>query len=191
MVNIDQTAETLGVSRTPLRDALLQLEIEGFVTIKPRRGIYVNTLTLQEIKNFYQILGSLEHTTILNSSSKITKKHIDKMVKLNTGMKRAIEVKDFDMFVENNIPFHDVYLDLSDNNSMTTIINNLKKRLYDFSEHEGWIGDWEVATVTEHDVIIDFMGKKNFVQAANYVQTVHWSFELQEKYIRRYYSEVS
>jgi len=187
-INVDKTSEKLGISRTPLRDALLQMEIEGFVTIKPRRGIYVNTLSLHEIKNYYQVIGSLEHTAILNCSSAITEDHVNKMSELNAGMKKAIVEKNFDLFVSNNIPFHEVYLSLSDNESLIKIINNLKKRLYDFSEYEGWIGEWEESSAKEHDVLIDLMYKKDFVQAAQYLQAVHWSFELQEKYIRKYYN---
>jgi DNA-binding GntR family transcriptional regulator len=50
VINMDETARKLGVSKTPLRDALLQLEMEDFVSILPRRGVVVNVLTLQDKK---------------------------------------------------------------------------------------------------------------------------------------------
>ncbi|MCP4151170.1 MAG: GntR family transcriptional regulator, partial [bacterium] len=49
IINMDATSRKLGISKTPLRDALIQLEMEGFVTIAPRRGIFVNTLTIKDI----------------------------------------------------------------------------------------------------------------------------------------------
>ena len=49
VINMEATAKKLGISKTPLRDALIQLEMEGFVTISPRRGIFVNALPLDEI----------------------------------------------------------------------------------------------------------------------------------------------
>jgi len=70
-VNLDETSRKLGVSRTPLRDALLQLESEGFVTIYPRRGVIVNLLSLGDIRNYYQIIGALESTAILQAFDKI------------------------------------------------------------------------------------------------------------------------
>ncbi len=48
-ININEISQQLGISKTPLRDAIIQLEIEGFVTILPRRGVTVKKLTLREV----------------------------------------------------------------------------------------------------------------------------------------------
>ena len=53
----DSICETLEVSKTPLRDALIRLEAEGFVTILPRKGVYINPISLDFIKSAYQILS--------------------------------------------------------------------------------------------------------------------------------------
>ena len=67
-LNLNDISRELGMSRTPLRDALFQLESEGFVTIFPRRGVVVNSLTLEKIRNIYEILGALESAALLLSS---------------------------------------------------------------------------------------------------------------------------
>ena len=54
VINIDVSSKKLGISKTPMRDALLQLEMEGFVTILPRRGVVVNPLTCNDIKHYFQ-----------------------------------------------------------------------------------------------------------------------------------------
>ncbi len=59
-LNLNAISAEMGISKTPLRDALFQLEAEGFVTIYPRRGVKVNVLSLEKIRNIYQILGGLE-----------------------------------------------------------------------------------------------------------------------------------
>nr|MDP2470427.1 GntR family transcriptional regulator [Candidatus Palauibacterales bacterium] len=58
---IDQKrlAAELGISRQPLRDALIQLELEGFVTVIPRRGVEVRSLTLDDIRHLYEVIGAL------------------------------------------------------------------------------------------------------------------------------------
>jgi len=66
-INMEETSKKLGISKTPLRDALLQLEMENFVTIIPRRGVIVNPLTLKDIKDYYEIIGSLESQALLSS----------------------------------------------------------------------------------------------------------------------------
>ena len=64
---MEETSARLGVSKTPLRDALLQLEMEGFVAILPRRKVVVNVLSLEDIKNYYEIIGALESTALLRA----------------------------------------------------------------------------------------------------------------------------
>ena len=86
-INMDATSQKLGVSRTPLRDALLQLEMEGFVSILPRRGVVVNQLTLQDIKNYYEIIGALESAALLASFDRVKQTQIQKMHALNAEMK--------------------------------------------------------------------------------------------------------
>ncbi len=61
-----EISEKLGISKTPLRFVLLQLENEGFVTIIPRRGCVVNVLSLVDIRNIYQIIGALEASVIIS-----------------------------------------------------------------------------------------------------------------------------
>jgi DNA-binding GntR family transcriptional regulator len=69
--NINAISQHLGISKTPLRDAIIQLEIEGFVTILPRRGVTVSKLTLKDIKDSYKIVGALEGSVILITSNPI------------------------------------------------------------------------------------------------------------------------
>ena len=57
ILNENVLAKEFGVSRTPMREALLRLELEGFVVIKPRSGIRVRRLTEQDIRNLYQMIG--------------------------------------------------------------------------------------------------------------------------------------
>ena len=59
-INIGEIAKQLGISKTPLRDALIHLEMEGFVTILPRRGVRVNVFELQDVKNAYDAIGLVE-----------------------------------------------------------------------------------------------------------------------------------
>ena len=59
-INLNQISRQLGISKTPLRDALIQLECEGFVSILPRKGVIVKATTLRDIRNYYDIIGALE-----------------------------------------------------------------------------------------------------------------------------------
>ena len=90
-IDMNATSRKLGISKTPLRDALIRLEMEGFVSILPRRGVVVNTLTVQDIKDFYQILGALESTAVLTASSSFGRREMNELRKLNDLMDKALK----------------------------------------------------------------------------------------------------
>lgn len=189
VINMDETARKLGVSKTPLRDALLQLEMEDFVSILPRRGVIVNRLTIEDIKNYYEIIGSLESTALLLAGSRINQAEIRLMERLIEEMKNAIADGDFDLYYEKNLRFHNVFLHRCGNKKLVKTVNNLKKRLYDFPRQEGFVKEWEeTSNSREHRQILEFIKSGNFEAAAGYLRDVHWSFAVQEKYVTRYYA---
>jgi DNA-binding GntR family transcriptional regulator len=186
-IPMDATARMLGVSRTPLRDALVQLEMEGFVTISPRRGIFVNALPLDEIREFYQVIGALESAALVDAFPRLGETGVGKMAALNRGMQQAIDADDFDLFYEKNLKFHDAFIAPCGNRHLVRIVGNLKKRLYDFPRQRQWIKEWEQASIAEHQRIVDLLVAGDPQAAALYLRDVHWSFAVQERYIRRYY----
>jgi DNA-binding GntR family transcriptional regulator len=190
-IDMEETSKRLGVSKTPLRDALLQLETEDFVTILPRRMIVVNALTEQDIRNYYEIIGSLESMALLKAFDRMTPSDIDAMQKLNDGMREVLAAADFDLYYEKNLAFHNTFLNLCGNASLVKLVNNLKKRLYDFPRVKGFVKEWEETSVGEHQALIDLLRAGRSLDAANHIRDVHWSFEVQESFVRRYYPAIT
>jgi DNA-binding GntR family transcriptional regulator len=191
VIDMEQTSARLGVSKTPLRDALLQLEMEDFVTILPRRKVIVNVLTEEDIRNYYDIIGALEGVALLKAFDRIRPEDITAMQALNDAMKAAIGENDFDLYYEKNLAFHDTFLCLCGNESLVRIVNTLKKRLYDFPRSKGFVKEWEEASVLEHQRLVDLIRHGKRMEAANHVRDVHWSFRVQEPFIQKYYAQVS
>ena len=191
VIDMEETSSKLGVSKTPLRDALLQLEMEDFVTILPRRKVVVNVLSEEDIRNYYDILGALESVALLKAFDRIRPADIDAMQALNDGMKAAIADDDFDRYYEKNLAFHDTFLDLCGNASLVKIVNTMKKRLYDFPRSKGFVKEWEEASVGEHQALIDLIRQGKRLEAADHIRDVHWSFEVQEPYVKRYYVQIA
>jgi len=189
VIHTERTSKILGISRTPLRDALLQLEMEGFVTIMPRSGVRVNELTLRDIKNSYEIIGALESAAVAAAFPKLKIVHIRKMQEFNDRMRAAIDENDFSAYYRYNLAFHHVYLDLDGNERLTKIVENHKKRLYDFPRQQGFVKRWEEASIGEHQLLIDLIERRRIEEAAQYIRDVHWSYKVQEKYIREYYQQ--
>jgi DNA-binding GntR family transcriptional regulator len=185
-INLNAISQELGISKTPLRDALLQLDTEGFVTISPRRGVFVNRLTLEDIRQCYEIIGALESTVILAVFDSIQPLHIEKMKLLNSALRTSIKIEDFQAYYQQNILFHDVFLELSHNQSLKRIIVPMKQRLYDFPRR-GYIKDWEQSNCRDHDRLIEAFETGDREAAVQVWRDIHWSFAVQEKYIRRFY----
>jgi len=190
-IDMEETSNKLGVSKTPLRDALLQLEMEEFVTILPRRMVVVNSLTKDDIRNYYEIIGSLESMAMLNAFERLKASDIEAMQKLNAGMKESIAANDFDLYYERNLAFHNTFLNLCGNDSLVKLVNNLKKRLYDFPRPKGFVKEWEESSILEHQALIDLLRKGRGQDAANHVRDVHWSFKVQEGFVGKYYPGIT
>lgn len=185
-LNLNQISDHLGISKTPLRDALIRLEVEGFVTIMPRRGVVVNALTLQDVKDFYQICGALEGDVVKAIFDQFNGSHIAVMRQLNAEMRGAIQREEFDLYYKLNLRFHDVFLNLSDNRTIRPILMPLKRRLYDF-QRRPYVKEWELRNTDEHDRFIDAIKMGDRDEAVRLLRDVHWSFIVQEDYIRTFH----
>jgi len=189
-INLNEISQQLGISKTPLRDAIIQLEIEGFVTILPRRGVTVKKLALQEIKDSYEIVGALEGSVILNVFDKLDGSHILRMEQLNREQIEALDNEDYNRYYKLNLDFHGVFLNLSENKTLMSLITPFKKRLYDFPRR-GYIKEWELNNCREHNQFIESIKAKDREDAARIMRDVHWSYAVQEKYILRFYQNVN
>lgn len=186
-INMDKTAEMLGVSKTPLREALIKLEAEGFVKILPWRGVFVSELTLQDFKDCYQIIGALEGSALISAFPPLKDGGIARMAGINADMRRAIQAGDFDSYYEKNLEFHKTYLDLAGNALLSETVDILKKKLYEFSRPKAFLLEWEEVSMKEHERLVELLQEDRLQDAADFLRHTIWSFEVQKKFIANYY----
>ena len=186
-LDLNRLSSELGISRTPLRDALIQLETEGFVTILPRRGVKVNALELADIRHIYEIVGALEGVVVVAEGDRLGESETQRMRALNREMATAVAAGDFTTYYDRNLAFHEVFLALSDNEPLRRTVENLKHRLYDFPRRQHFVAEWEEASIGEHDAFVERIEQRNLRGAADFLRDVHWSFAVQEPFILRYY----
>jgi len=179
-IAIKNVALQLGVSRTPLREALLQLQSEGFVTILPQRGVFINKLGQKDIKNIYEILGGLESRVIISVFDKIGKTEITKMRQIDMEMQDKILYRNVYKYYDLNIRFHDVFLDLSENKDLVNYVRIQKQKLYGFTSIN-YGKQWKNKNFREHEKFVQLLEKGNALKAANYMRDVHWIFKPPEK----------
>jgi DNA-binding GntR family transcriptional regulator len=185
-INQSEICTELNISKAPLRDALIQLEIEGFVTILPRRGVLINTLTLKDIVEAYEILGTLESDAARSAYDKIKERHLKSMELINENLFRTLESGKFAEYYKLNNDFHNIFLNLSGNSLFLKIVAPIKQRLYDFPLKNYNI-EWEKENLQDHERFIISIRRGNREAAANIIKYEHWSFPLHEKHIRKFY----
>lgn len=182
LINVRKLTEELKVSRTPLREALAQLEVQGLVTIMPQRGVLINVLTLENLLDLFEIIGALESQVVKKVFDRITEKKIETMVRYNQAMATAIETGKNRKFHETNILLHRVFLDLSTNQELTSYIGNLKLRLFGFAL-KSYRDRFKQAIVKEHEVFTGLLRDGNRDGAADYLKEVHWQFNHPENFV--------
>jgi DNA-binding GntR family transcriptional regulator len=171
-VSMNQIMKNLNISRTPLRDALLQLQNEGFVTFLPQRGIRINELTQQDIEDLYEMLGALDSRALLSVFPKMGPSEIEKMKKLNQEMLENMSGSKFNRYWDLNSEFHNVYLNLSSNLPILRQINIIRQRLFEFGKKD-WSRKMREMNQAEHLTMIELIEKGEAVAAANFMRDVH------------------
>jgi DNA-binding GntR family transcriptional regulator len=171
-ISINQIVENSGISRTPLRDALLQLQNEGFVTFLPQRGIRINELTQQDIEDNYEMLGALDSRILLSVFDRIGAPEIETMKRINQELGANLAGKKFGHYWDLNTAFHHVYLDLSSNAPILKQLNIIRQRLFEFLKKD-WILKMRKMNYSEHLTIIELIEKGNAIEAAAFMRDVH------------------
>jgi len=175
-ISVNTMIKELNVSRTPLREALLLLQEQGFVSIVPQRGVQINLLTLNDVKDIYEILGGIESMVIISVFHKIGREEILKMKELNRQMESAIAKGDIAKHNQANIEFHDVFLNLSENQRLLRYVKILKMQLYDFPKRD-YGKQWNENNLKQHNRFVTLIQEAKCSEAVEYMRDTHWVFD--------------
>ena len=127
-----QLADDLGVSRTPVREALRKLEQEGFIVMVPRKGAYVSDLSMKDVADVFEIRAALEGLAGALAAERITDEELELMERMLVEKGEAINQNDIDKLVEADTKFHEAMYMASRNERLSTIISNLREQIQRF-----------------------------------------------------------
>ena len=128
-----QLAEALGVSRTPVREAMRELEMEGFVIMIPRRGTYVSDLSLKDITQVFEIRTVMEELAASLAAVRITEEELAELERILVMISGYIRENNQADFLKADVQFHQILYEASRNKWLIEIINNLRDHLMRFS----------------------------------------------------------
>ncbi|MEY4693702.1 MAG: putative HTH-type transcriptional regulator YdfH [Pseudomonadota bacterium] len=145
-------AEALGISRTPLREALKVLAAEGLVTMKVRRGAYVTEVSEKDLRDVYHLLALLESDAARVVAQNATAAQMGQIQALHHDLERA--QKDRDRFFEINEAFHLLLLELADNRWRDQMVVDLRK-VMKLNRHSSLFKEGRIEqSLAEHQAIV-------------------------------------
>lgn len=156
-----QLAEKLGVSRTPIREAIRKLELEGLVIMMPRKGAYVADLSIKDITDVLEIRATLEGLASSLAALRITDEEIEQLELNAMQFHKAIEADDFDGIVQADIDFHDNIFKATRNDKLMQINNNLREQVQRFRIMYISKSNKSMDLAKEHFEIADAISKRN------------------------------
>lgn len=175
-----QLADDLDVSRTPIREALIELSAEGILTNQPRRGFRVNSLSKELAGNLYEMLGVLEGYIAAKTCPITTDREIAKMERLVEEMETAIDNGRVKSYYKLQVAFHDVYIDHFANREMVEELMRLKNhfiRKYYIFDQEKEMAEVLKITNGQHREITRLFKERRCAELEQYLREVHWARE--------------
>jgi DNA-binding GntR family transcriptional regulator len=158
-------AEQLGTSRGPIREALGALAAEGLVTITPRRGAVVTTLTKEEFRDAYQVREVLESLGARLAVPIIGTDALGAMTAAIWDMTRAAELKDVDLFFDANTAFHGALMDASGNRKLVEIHRRLVSQMGPYRRPSARLRGNLERSIAEHQAILDAVQARDVERA--------------------------
>ena len=125
-----QLANKLGVSRTPIREAIRKLELEGLVLMIPRRGAEVAEITEKSLRDVLEVRGALEELAVKLACQKITDEEIAELRAAEKEFEMALHSGDVTKYAEADVKFHDIIYHATDNQRLIQLLFNLREQMY-------------------------------------------------------------
>lgn len=154
-------ANRLGVSRTPIREAIRKLELEGLVTMIPRRGAEVSQITEKSMNDVLEVRRALDALCAELACDRISEEELEELGKACTAFEQAVKTKDIKKVAQADVALHDIIVRATGNRRLIQLVNNLSEQMYryrfeyikDFGQHE--------RLIEEHRIIYDSIVRKD------------------------------
>jgi DNA-binding GntR family transcriptional regulator len=153
----------LGVSRTPLREALLLLDSEGFINVLPRRGAVVSEISQSDVEEIYGAKGILEAAAARLACDKISTETIERLSAITEEMETTVndKKKDDRSLLNLNAEFHQVLSDAGGNKKISQLIKNLRGQTLRYNYIYLSLKTRIDSSIADHKKIIDALQQKN------------------------------
>ena len=181
--------KTLGVSRSPVREAFRILESKGFVKSEPRKGISVAKITPQETEDIYLIRANLESLAIYLAVKKQNPKVLKRLKELHRQMTEVAGKGNVSAYFNLNLKFHEILTHACENKRLIELINNFDKQSRRYRLEAASTPGWMSSSIKIHKSIIKSFESGNAEEAErirretilNQINRFSKKFKMEEK----------
>lgn len=156
-----QLAEKLGVSRTPIREAIRKLAKEGLVIMVPRKGAEVAGISEKMLKDVLEVRMTLEKLALRLALSHAGAREIERLEEAEEAFKTAVEGKQLIDMAEADERFHFIIYEAADNDKLRELLNSLKENMYRYRLEYLKDENYRKSLMQEHNAIIEAFKRKD------------------------------
>jgi DNA-binding GntR family transcriptional regulator len=163
-----QLADKMGVSRTPVREAIRKLELEGLVQMLPRRGAQVANLSVKDIMDVLEVRASLDALATSLAAERIKEDEIKNLLQTQAQFSSCVEKDNLQGAIKKDVEFHEIIYRASRNDKLMQITSNLREQVQRFRII--YLKDYKSARglIKEHSDIINAIKTGNGEMAYNF-----------------------
>ena len=148
-------AERLGVSRTPIREAIRKLELEGLVVMIPRKGAAVANITEKDTKDVLEVRRTLEMFAVEVACDRITPEQLVQLKEAAKAFEASNGSMDLIRIAETDMHFHEIIYEATHNERLVQMLNNLRENMYRYRIEYLKDPNYYNSLVAEHQEILD------------------------------------
>ncbi len=148
-------ANRMGVSRTPIREAIRMLELEGLVVMIPRKGAQVAKITEKDLKDVLEVRMGLEQLAIKYAVQRISDEQVEALFLASRQFEKAVQDDDLTEIAEADVHFHELLYEATGNARLVQLLNNLREQMYRYRIEYLKGQSIRDSLVKEHDIICE------------------------------------
>lgn len=171
VISISSIAALLNISRTPVTNACQKLEMDKFLSIIPKQGIIINTMTIDDAREIYELRAALETYSVKRIFDCLKKEDIAFLQESNKRLKQHIEKRDIQGFMEEDTSFHRYLLDKYNNSRMAEIIQTLYDKAFLIGIKSCETSSRMEDSLEEHEEIVDAIINKDKEKVIEAIET--------------------
>lgn len=150
-----QLAEQLGVSRTPIREAIRKLELEGLVVMIPRKGAYVANMSFKDLIDVLEIRATLEGLAASLAAERRNDEDVIKLEKVAKEFEEGVRNADIEIVLKKDVEFHENIFLMANNKKLYHLITSLWEQVHRFRVMYVSNNEASLSLVDEHKRILD------------------------------------